>query len=144
EHHQERDYRRAGVDNQLPGIRETEDGTCDRPADDHDHGQQKSPRRTGPNRGFAGEPFQGALELGWFGLRHKAYGASTRMLRAVFCSPSVMYEAATRMPGRKSARRPSFSPTRITVASVTRRSRAPPSLCTVTSRLSTSTAPILP
>ena len=53
EHHQERDDRRAGVDDELPGVREMKDRTEDRPDDD-------DPERKRECRGASRPPGDGS------------------------------------------------------------------------------------
>src|SRR6185503_16207433 len=58
EHHQEGDDGRAGVDNQLRGIREFEDRPGHRPDDDHQHRRDESQWLTGGRRGLRSEPVE--------------------------------------------------------------------------------------
>src|SRR5262245_42510519 len=50
EHHEERDDRRAGVDDELPGVREMKDGARYRPHEDDQHRQREGPRRADAGR----------------------------------------------------------------------------------------------
>ena len=47
EHHQERDDRRAGIDNELPRVTESENRSGNRPGDNYQSGRDKSYRLTG-------------------------------------------------------------------------------------------------
>ena len=51
EHHEEGDDGRAGVDDELPGVREAEERPGRRPDDDGGHREDRRPRRAdGPGR----------------------------------------------------------------------------------------------
>ena len=55
EHHQEGDDRRAGVDDELPGVGEAEDRPADRPDDDDRAAEDEGDRPPGRVRDAAGE-----------------------------------------------------------------------------------------
>jgi len=59
EHHQECDDRRAGVDDQLPGVAELEYRAHDAPDDDDGGGDDESSRVARGSRGPLGEPGKG-------------------------------------------------------------------------------------